>query len=70
MAITMESKLKDFLADPEAKAIMDDIIPHLAGHPNMKMALNMKMSKIVKLPYSKVTPEKAKEMEDRVNALS
>ena len=69
MAITMDSKLKDFLADPEAKAILDEIIPHLSGHPSMKMALGMKMSKIVKMPYSKVTPEKAREMEERVNAL-
>jgi len=69
MALTMESKLKDILADPDAKAILDDIIPHLSGHPAIKMALGMKMSKIVKMPHSKCTPEKAKEFEDRINAL-
>jgi len=69
MPISFDSKLKEILADPDAKAILDELIPHLSGHPSMKMALGMKMSKIARLPYSKLKPEKAKELEERLNAL-
>jgi hypothetical protein len=70
MALSMDSKLKDLLADPDAKAIIDEIIPQLSGHPSMNMVAGMKMRKIVKIPYSNVNKEQAKELEDRINALN
>jgi len=39
MAVSMDSKLKDILNDPHARAIIEEIRPGFANHPMIKLAM-------------------------------
>lgn len=57
MAITLDSTLREIIANPEATAIVDSVSPGFSKNPQLKMALGMKFSTCVKFPQAGVTPE-------------
>jgi hypothetical protein len=70
MAISIDMKLKDLLEIPEAKAIIDEMIPLLTQSSGMQMVIGLKLSKIVKIPYAQMTKEQAQELAARLDALN
>lgn len=52
MTIGMDSKLKEILANPEAKAIVEAIRPGFARNPMIKMAMGLKFSELLKFPQA------------------
>jgi len=41
MALTLDSKIADLLANPKAKAILDKYLPGFSTNPQMAMAKGM-----------------------------
>lgn len=64
MAYTMDTVVGDILANPEALAIMDSIIPGTSKNPMMKMAKGFTLGKIAKTPAAKIPEDKIQEFLD------
>lgn len=69
MGITVDSKLKEILADPEAKAIIEEIRPGFDANPMLKMALGMKFSALLKFPQAGFSKEEIEHLTEKLNAL-
>ena len=50
MALSVDSKLKDILRNPEAKAILLQYTPNIATHPALKMIQMMSIRKLWSYP--------------------
>ena len=50
MALSVDSKLKDILRNPEAKAILLKYTPNMATHPALKMIQMMSIRKLWSYP--------------------
>ena len=68
MAFSMDTVVGDILANPEAVAIMDEIIPGTSKNPMMKMAKGFTLGKIAKTPAAKIPEAKIQEFIDAANA--
>ncbi|MCJ7575166.1 MAG: hypothetical protein MUO80_00510 [Dehalococcoidia bacterium] len=64
MAVTINSSLKDLLADPKAKAILEKHFPGFSGNPQLQMAMGMTLKQVQ--PFSKgvITDDKLKLVEN------
>jgi NAD(P)-dependent dehydrogenase (short-subunit alcohol dehydrogenase family) len=69
MSISVDSKLKEILADPDAKAIVERIRPGFADNPMIKLAMGMKFSDLIKFPQAGYSPEEIELLTERLNAL-
>jgi NAD(P)-dependent dehydrogenase (short-subunit alcohol dehydrogenase family) len=69
MGISVDSKLKEVLANPEARAIVEEIRPGFASHPMLKMALGMKFSALIKFPQAGFSEEEIQLLTEKLNAL-
>ncbi|MCL1846986.1 MAG: hypothetical protein FWF91_03355 [Coriobacteriia bacterium] len=70
MAITFDSLVKDLLADPEAVALFEEMVPGISTNPAMKMIGGMPLSAAVKLPQSGFTPEMIEELKAKIEAMN
>ena len=70
MAITFDSLVKDLLADPEAVALFEEMVPGISTNPAMKMIGGMPLSAAVKLPQSGFTPEMIEELKAKIDAMN
>ena len=68
MAYSMDTVVGDILANPEALALMDEIIPGTSKNPMMKMAKGFTLGKIAKTPAAKIPEAKIQEFIDKANA--
>ena len=68
MAYSMDTVVGDILANPEALALMDEIIPGTSKNPMMKMAKGFTLAKIAKTPAAKIPEAKIQEFIDKANA--
>ena len=50
MALSVDSKLKDILRNPEGKAIIEKYTPNLPTHPALKMIQMMSLRKLFSYP--------------------
>ena len=57
MALTIDSKIKDLMANAEARSGVDTIIPGLTSHPSIGLAKNFSLRKCAKLLPDTLTPE-------------
>ena len=69
MALTLDSTLKEVLANPEAAAILDKYSPGFSKNPMLALGMNMKLGQCVSFPQAKMTPEKIKALEEDLKAL-
>lgn len=69
MVVTIDSKLKEILDDPQARAIMEEMRPGFSSNPMIKLALGMKMSEIVKFPQAGFSAEQIATLTERFAAL-
>jgi hypothetical protein len=68
MAYSMDTVLGDVLANPEAVAIMDELMPGASKNPMMKMAKGFTLGKIAKTPAAKIPADKIQAFIDACNA--
>jgi hypothetical protein len=68
MAYTMDTIVGDILANPDACALMDEIIPGTTKNPMIKMAKGFTLGKIAKTPAAKIPEAKIQEFLDACNA--
>ena len=68
MAFSMDTVMGDILANPEAVAVMDELMPGASKNPMMKMAKGFTLGKIAATPAAKVPAEKMQEFIDALNA--
>lgn len=64
MAITIDSKIGDILADEKAKAILDKHMPGTSTNPQISMASGMTLKMVAPLSGGKITPEIIKAIEE------
>jgi hypothetical protein len=62
MAFDANSKIKDILANEEAKAVLDKHLPGFSKDPQTKMASGMTLKAISSFPQAKVVKDKLPEI--------
>jgi hypothetical protein len=69
MAVTINSTLKELLADAKAKAILEKHFPGFSSNPQLQMAMGMTLKQIQ--PFSKgvVTDDKLKLIEQELKKI-
>lgn len=68
MPFTMDSKLSDILAVPEAVEVLDSIIPGASKNPMIKMGKSFTLGKIAKTPAAKLPEAQIQAVIDALNA--
>lgn len=61
--------LSQLLDDPEARAIIVELVPELPGHPMVGMIKNMPASTVLAMAGSQVPAATLTELKERVSAL-
>lgn len=69
MAVTINSTLKELLADPKAKAILEKHFPGFSGNPQLQMAMGMTLKQIKPFSQGLVTDEKLKLVEQELTKI-
>ena len=69
MALTIDSKIGDLLANPKAKALLDKYLPGFSTNPQMAMAKGMTLKAIAGMSKGMITPEKIKSIEDELKKI-
>ncbi|MFC1925025.1 hypothetical protein ACFLXA_06650, partial [Chloroflexota bacterium] len=69
MALTVDSKIGELLADAKAKAILDKHIPGFSTNPQIGMASGMTLKIIAPMSQGMVTPEVLKAVEEELSKL-
>ena len=64
MPFNVDSTLKQVLADPKAKAVLEKHVPGFSTHPLLSMAMNMTLKTIAGFPQAGITPDKMKAILD------
>lgn len=60
---SLDSKLKDLLADPRAKAVLEKHVPEALAAPEIQMAMGMSLNQIAPFAAEVLTAEKLKAIE-------
>jgi len=63
MAVTINSTLKELLADPKAKAVLEKHFPGFSNNPQLQMAMGMTLKQIQPFSRGVITDEKLKAVE-------
>ena len=69
MGLTMDSKLKELMENPEAVALLEKYSPGFTENPKLNLGMNFKLSKCVKFPQANMTDEQIAEFEKELLAL-
>ena len=69
MALTLDSKLGDILADPKGKAVLDKHLPSFSTNPQMAMAKGMTLKMVAPMSGGKITPAILKAIEEDLKKL-
>jgi len=69
MPLTIDSKLKELLNDPGAKAILDKHVPQLAQSNKIKLISGFSFRKLTTFPQANMTPEKLRLIEEDLKSL-
>jgi len=64
LALTLDSKIGDILADPKGKAILEKHLPGVSTNPQMAMAKGMSLKAIAPMARGMITPEMLKAIEE------
>ncbi len=70
MAFTLDTTLGTLLNDPQAKAVVNRLLPGVSSNPMVSMAKGMSLKMILSMPQAKqlgLTEEKAKEILAEIN---
>lgn len=61
--------LQQLLDDPEAKAILDDVVPELASHPMIGFVKGMPVDQLLGLAGSQIPADTLETLRTRIGAL-
>jgi hypothetical protein len=70
MKVTLDSTLGTILDDPQARAVVDQYLPGVAGNPMVGMVKGMSLKNLLALPQAKqfgITKEKVEEVLAEIN---
>jgi hypothetical protein len=70
MAVTVDSKIKDILADPTAADIVERHLPGFRTDRQMKMVYGLSLRSLAKFPQAKVVAEKLATLEKELAELA
>ena len=69
MAITIDSKIGEILADPKGKAVLDKHVPAFSTNPQISMAKGMTLKVIAPMSGGKLTPAILKAIDEDLKKL-
>ncbi len=69
MALSIDSKVGDILANPQGKAILDKNLPGFSTNPQMAMAKGMTLKMIAPMSGGKITPAILKAVDEELKKL-
>ena len=69
MPFTADSTMKQLLADPKAKAVLEKYMPGFSTHPQLSMAFGMSLKMIASFPQAGITPDKLKAIVDDLSKI-
>jgi hypothetical protein len=69
MGFSVNSKIRDLIANPEAKAIFDKYAPGMSSDARMEMAMHMSVKSIAPFSQGIITNEKLKAMDEELKKL-
>jgi hypothetical protein len=69
MALSMESKLGDIIANPQGKAILEKHLPGFSTNPQMAMAKGMSLKMIAPMSGGKITPAILKTIDEELKQI-
>ena len=69
MALSVDSKIKDIMKNPEAVALMERLSPGFATNPQMKMVQGLTFRALAKFPQAGISPERLEEIDKALQAL-
>jgi hypothetical protein len=61
--------LGELLDDPQARAVIVDIVPELPGHPMVGMVKGMPANTVLAMAAGQLPAEKAAALKERISAL-
>ena len=70
MAISIDSKLGEVLANPDAVAILEELRPGVTDNPTLSLISKIPLRVVLTFPDAHCTPELAKIIEERLAALN
>ncbi len=56
MALTVDSKIGDIIADPKGKAVLEKHLPGMSTQPTIAMAKGLTLKMIAPMSAGKITP--------------
>ena len=69
MALSVDSKIKDIMKNPEAVDLMEKLSPGFATNPQMKMVQGLTFRALAKFPQAGLSPEQVEEIDKALRAL-
>ena len=69
MALSIDSKIGDILANPQGKAVLDKHMPGFSTNPQMAMAKGMALKAVAPMSGGKITPAMLKAIDDDLKKL-
>ena len=69
MGFSANSTIRQVLADENAKAAVEKVLPGFSNHPQLYMALDMTLKEVSWYPESGLTQAKLKEVVDALESL-
>ncbi|WKY45035.1 hypothetical protein Q5O14_02745 [Eubacteriaceae bacterium ES2] len=70
MSLSVDSKIKEIMKNPDAVDLMEKYSPGFKTSPQMKMVQGLTFRALAKYPQSQMTPEKVDEIDEALRALS
>ena len=69
MGLSIESKMRDIIANPEAVAIIESYVPGASNDSRLSLAMGLSLEKVARLVPNMVKPEWLDEVDAKLRAL-
>lgn len=70
MALTIDSPLKDLLADPKTKAVLEKHFPGVSTNPRLQMAMGMTLKQIAPFSQGMINDAKIKAVDEDLKKIT
>lgn len=70
MPLSVDSKIKEIMKNPDAVEVMEKHTPGFSTNPQMKMVQGLTFRALAKFPQAGISPEKIEEIDKELKALS
>lgn len=69
MTLSVDSKIKEIMKNPEAVALMEKLVPGFASNPQMKMVQGLTFRALAKFPQAGLSADSVEEIDKALKAL-